>query len=306
MSKRFCEQCGAALVAGANFCGSCGARVDASVPAAAPEVQAVPLPGTEATAVRDAAPGGAAPLPPLFQPRSDGPHLPVRRRPSAAQVLSGLVLGLLLLGGVGLWLYGLFGDEVEAPEARVAAPESAPPPSPAPLRDPEALIPGRAPPTAAGSRPSHSAANQVPLESDADVPIGAAPDAPASSAGKPPPPWRGGAAATDAPSDLPPIPVTDDPVDLDQLQALVAAAHARDIDALYAASPGQRGPETREALAVAIRALAKGLYRHHVVDGHGDVDRARSELRQFLGALEHRGLGLSEDAIEDGVADVGP
>jgi hypothetical protein len=299
MSKRFCEQCGAALAAGAHFCESCGARVDVPAPVAAPEVQAVPLPGAAVgpSAVRDVAPGGPAPLPPLFQPRSDGPHLPVRRGPSAAQVLGVLALSLVLLGGVGFWLYGLFGEEVDAPEAPIVGPESEP--TSTPVRDPEAVIPGRAPPTAGSSRPSYSAYDVFLESANAESPSG-------SSAGRPPPPLRGGAAATDTPSGLPPIPVTDDPVDIDQLKALVTAANARDIDALYAASPGQRGPETREALAVAIRALAKGLYRHYVVDGHGDAERARNELRQFLSALEHEGLGLSDDAIEEGVAHVGP
>lgn len=287
MSKRFCEQCGVAVALDARFCGACGARVEGS---AAPAVPAAPLPGATAPAVH-AAP---APLP----PRSEGPHLPVRRGPSAASVLGLLALGLVLLGGVGFWRYGQFGEEVDAP---IVEPESAP--TSAPGRDPAALVPGRVPPSAGSSRPSGSAADAVPLEAaDAEVPIGS--DSPGSSAGRPLP--LHGPAVGEAPTGLPPIPVTDDPVDLDQLQALVIAANARDIDALYAASPGDRGPETRAALAVAIRALAQGLYRHHVVDGHGDAERARSELRQFLSALEHKGLGLSEDAIEEGLAHVAP
>lgn len=273
MSKRFCEQCGAAVAVDAGFCGACGARVEGA--AAAPVIHAASLPGAPPP----------APLP-LFQPRSAA-QLPVQRGPRASVVLGLLALGLLLLGGVGIWRYGQFG-EVATPESPVAAPTSAP---------------GRAPPSAGSSWPGGSAADAVPLEApDAEVPIGS--DSPGSSAGRPLP--LHGPAVGEAPTGLPPIPVTDDPVDLDQLQALVIAANARDIDALYAASPGDRGPETRAALAVAIRALAQGLYRHHVVDGHGDAERARSELRQFLSALEHKGLGLSEDAIEEGLAHVAP
>ncbi|MCU0756018.1 MAG: hypothetical protein MUE46_12980 [Xanthomonadales bacterium] len=216
-------------------------------------------------------------------------------------MLGGLALGLLLLGGAGFWLYGQFGvrsgtDAPAAPSIEVID---------APGDDPEALIPGRAPPTAGGSRPSVSVADDVPIESaDADVPVEIGADPP-SAAVRPPPPRLQDGLAAEA-SDLPPIPVTDDPVDLDSLKAVVLAANARDIDALYAASPDPRGPETRAALDVAIRALAKGLYRHQVVDGHGDLEAARAELRSFLRGLEHKGLGLSDAVVESGVAHVGP
>lgn len=237
---------------------------------------------------------GVAPVP------DAAPHLPVRRGPSVVAVLGGLALSLLLFGAAVFWLYGQFGarsgsDAPAAPSIEVVE---------APAYDSEALIPGRAPPTAGGSRPSVSVADEVPIESeDADVPVEIGADPP-SAAGLPPPRLQGGPAA-DAP-ELPPIPVTDDPVDLDGLKAAVLAANARDIDALYAASPDPRGPETRAALDVAVRALAKGLYRHHVVDGHGDPEAARAELRSFLLGLEHKGLGLSDEVVEAGVAHVGP
>lgn len=135
---------------------------------------------------------------------------------------------------------------------------------------------------------------------------------PAESRSTPDPLQTPGRTAAELPSPdiaseaAPPIPVTDDPPDLEGLRAAVMVANARDIEALYAASPGERGPDTRVALAEAMRALAKGLYRHHVVDGHGDLEGARAELRGFLMGLEHQGLGLSDDVIEDGVAQVGP
>lgn len=300
MSKRFCEQCGTALEAGARFCGSCGVRVDEVV--AVPSLPApAPLPAAPVAATPPLQPRPAAPL---FQPAAAVPHLPVRRGPSAAAVLGGLALILVLLGGAGVWLYGRFFADTGS-DARLASPPSTP--AEAPADDPEALIPGRAPPSLGGSRLSGSADDEVPFEAvDPDAPAGiiAAPaDDPRSAAGRPPPRLQGGPAASDQ---LPPIPVTDDPVDLDGLRAAVTAANVRDIDALYAASPDPRSPETRDALDVAIRALAKGLYRHHVVDGHGDLDSARAELRAFLSGQQHKGLGLSEDAIEAGVAHVGP
>ncbi len=212
-----------------------------------------------------------APAPLRFTPAAV-PRLPVQRGPGAGLVLGVLALSFLLLGAAGFWLYGRFvTDSGPALTRGSSASEPAVPST----RDPEALIPDRAPPIADGGRPAVSAAEAVPPE-------------PGSR------------------EELPLIPVTDDPADLEGLKAAVTAANARDIEALYAASPGERGPETRVALDVAIRALAKALYRHQVVDGHGDLDRARSELRLFLTGLEHQGLGLSEDAIEEGVAHVGP
>lgn len=283
MSKRFCEQCGAALPPDAHFCEFCGVRVDAPVRAELP-------PSLPPGALRAAeGPAGArrgptSGPPPLFRRNAEPPHRPVRQGSGAWPLLIGLALGLLMLAGAAYWWFESAAEDARL-ERRVD--RATPTPSPTsrtPAVDPEAAIPGRAPPTAGGSRSSVSAADEVPVTS-----AGAAVSAHSETG-----------------DTLPPIPITDDPVDLDQLKALVTAANARDIDALYAASPGQRGPESRAALDAAIRALAKGLYRHHVIDGHGDVGSARSELRQFLTALEHKGLGLSDEAIEDGVANVGP
>ena len=60
------------------------------------------------------------------------------------------------------------------------------------------------------------------------------------------------------------------------------------------------------AVEVAITALGHGLYRHHVVDGHGDLASAQQEMRSFLSGVEYRGLGLSDDLIETGVTRVQP
>lgn len=218
------------------------------------------------------------------------PPPPVRSGSLVRPLWGGIALVFLLLAGVGLWELRS-GNDGSSIRRALETPISAPTPtSSAPTVDPEAVIPGRAPPTAGGSRPSVSVANEVPLES-------AAGEAPVDA---------GDPGATRRSGSLPALPVTDDPVDLQGLKAAVLVAGARDIDALYAAGAGERGPETRDALDGAIRALAKGFYRHHVIDGHGDADRARAELRSFLRGVEHRGLGLADAVVEGGVVHVGP
>lgn len=232
------------------------------------------------------------------------PHLPVRRGPGVAVLLVGLLTGLMLLGVAGVWRYVGF-DALTTRDVPAAGPAIEA--GGRPDLDAEALLPGRAPPTAGGSRPTLSAADEVPIESaGSEVPVGIddLPEEAGSAAGQPPPRLHGGPAAIA--SDSPPLPITDDPADLDGLRAAVLVANARDIDALYEASPNPRGPQTRMALDLAVRALAKGLYRHHVVDGHGDLAAARAELRAFLRGLEHKGLGLSDAVVESGVAHVGP
>lgn len=266
------------MPADAHFCEACGARVDAVatvLPSAPPLVQPAP-PGPIPPPIAPGSPFTPRPVPPSIDPSADRPRLPVQRAPGAGLVLAVLAVGLLLLGAAGFWLYGQFDRDSGA--NRPSIPSSSPYSAPSDTtveRDPDALIPDRAPPTAGDIRPSDAAAGEGPAPSVADEP-------------------------------LPPIPVTDDPVDLEGLKSRVVAAHARDVEAFFAASPDPPAPESRAALADAIRALAKGLYRHHVVDGQGDLEAARTELRFFLIGLEHKGLGLSEDAVEEGIADVGP
>ena len=190
-----------------------------------------------------------------------------RFRPAAGLVLGLLAVALVLLGGAGFWLLGSV-DLGSGPEPDTR-------PLTAPARDPQEIIAGKAAPTAGDNRPLVSAVDSVLPETTVE-------------------------------QALPPIPVTDDPVDVAALKAAVEAANARDVDALYAAGPGERDTALRDAVEVAITALGHGLYRHHVVDGHGDLPSAQQEMRSFLSGIEYRGLGLSDDLIESGVTRVEP
>jgi hypothetical protein len=126
-TPRFCDACGAALLAGARFCEACGAAV---APDAAPAQAAPP----------ERAPAAAGPPRRPASPASD--HLPERAGPASdpfpaqptRRVASGvlLALGLLVLAGaVGVW-YAL-------------QPAQTPPPSAPPQTTPGAR---RAPPPA--------------------------------------------------------------------------------------------------------------------------------------------------------------
>ena len=190
-----------------------------------------------------------------------------RARPAPGLVLGLLAVALVLLGGAGFWLL----RSVDSGAGR----EPGSPPLTVHTRDPQDVIAGKAAPTAGDNRPLVSAVDSVLPETTVE-------------------------------QALPPIPVTDDPVDVAALKAAVAAANARDVDALYAAGPGEREIALRNAVDVAITALGHGLYRHHVVDGHGDLSSAQQEMRSFLTGIEYRGLGLSDDLIESGVTRVEP
>ncbi len=92
--------------------------------------------------------------------------------------------------------------------------------------------------------------------------------------------------------------------DIDALKSAVEAANRAHVEAIFASTDPP--PELRIRLNQAIGVLGQALYRHHVEDRHGDLDTARREMRSFLEGLDHDGLGLSEPAIDEGVASVAP
>ncbi|MBK8066554.1 MAG: zinc ribbon domain-containing protein [Rhodanobacteraceae bacterium] len=92
--------------------------------------------------------------------------------------------------------------------------------------------------------------------------------------------------------------------DIERLKAAVASANRAHVAAILA-GPGDH-PELRIRLNDNIVALGRGLYRHHVANGSGDLAAARAEMRSFLQGLEQDGLGLSEPVIDEGVASVAP
>lgn len=137
-TPRFCDACGAALVAGARFCEACGAAVPPdAVPAQAAQPERAPA--AAAPPRRPASPS-SDPLPERAGPASNSfPAAPARR--VASGVL--MVLGLLVLAGaVGVW-YAVQPAQTPPPRAppqstpderRAPSPAERPPARPAVTR----------------------------------------------------------------------------------------------------------------------------------------------------------------------------
>ena len=93
-------------------------------------------------------------------------------------------------------------------------------------------------------------------------------------------------------------------VDIERLKAVVVAANAAHVDAIFASR--DPSPDFQIQLNHAIGDLGQALHRYHVDDASGDISTARAEMRAFLESLVYEGIGLSEPIIDEGVAGVAP
>ncbi len=93
-------------------------------------------------------------------------------------------------------------------------------------------------------------------------------------------------------------------VDIERLKAVVVAANAAHVDAIFASR--DPSPDLQIQLNQAIGNLGQALHRYHVDDAYGDLAAARAEMHAFLESLVYKGLGLSEPIIDEGVAGVAP
>jgi hypothetical protein len=96
-------------------------------------------------------------------------------------------------------------------------------------------------------------------------------------------------------------------VTLEQLNLLkeaVVVANRAQTEAVFANSPDVG--RLSDALMEAIDRLGGAIYRYYVIDQHGTLALAQSEMATFLRDVNWQGLGLSEDTIKFGVAHVSP
>jgi hypothetical protein len=137
-APRYCDSCGAELLAGARFCEACGAAVPhdaparAAVPAATPSLVPAPRQPAQSDVVEPPTRPGNAPLPRMPQPT----------RRSGTRLLLALA-ALVLAGAVGVWylVQPLRPTSPSAPPVATQGEQPAPPPAERP--------PARAPVTRA-------------------------------------------------------------------------------------------------------------------------------------------------------------